>query len=101
MQLDADYLDIQQRTRRERWRLRLTALALVACVVMLGDLVASAQPLQTRDSPPILCPDDTKQPGPHDWRAHPFLANADRDPAFNLADRTLCSGENQNNVRTP
>ncbi len=94
MQLDTDYLDRQQRARRERWRLRLTAVALFSCAVMLGDLVATARSLENDDRPVILCPDDADRPefpAPID---HPTLAKADRDTAFNFSDRTLCSGGN-------
>ena len=94
MQLDADYLDKQLRTRRERWRLRLTALALLASAAMLGDLVAKAQPLEAEEGSVIICPDNTDQPGSPVTIDRPTLAKVDRDTVFKLTGRTLCSGEN-------
>lgn len=93
MQLDADYLDTQRRTRRERWRMRLTALAMIACAVMLGDLVATAQPIEADDGPVIICPDDADQPGTPVTIDRPTLAMAEQGTAFNFSDQTLCSGD--------
>lgn len=45
MELDIDYMDLRRETRRARWRMKLTALALLACVLMLGELVAQAKPV--------------------------------------------------------
>ncbi|MEM9106129.1 MAG: hypothetical protein AAGC96_10780 [Pseudomonadota bacterium] len=92
MRLDTDYLDKQQRTRRERWRLRLTALAMIACVVMIGDLVATAQPLETDETPVIQCPDDKDRSPSLTTGDRPTLAGVDQDTAFNFSKQTLCSG---------
>lgn len=43
MELDPDSLELQRNASSARRRLKLSALALMACVVMLFELVAEAQ----------------------------------------------------------
>lgn len=87
MELDIDYLEVQRRARRARWRMRLAALAMLACSIMLGDLVAQAQPENNEATPEFSCPDGTA-PLP-DSRF--TLAGVNRASVFNFTGGTLCS----------
>lgn len=82
MELDADYLERRNDALRARWRLKLAALAVFACVAMLGDLVVDAKPLDGT-APANEAPVTTiiaHAPG-HDQT----------EPAFKRVDSTLSS----------
>ncbi|MDA4847301.1 hypothetical protein [Hoeflea poritis] len=80
MELDADYLDRRKDALRARWRFKLAALAVCACVAMLGDLVVEARSL-----------DDPEPAGKAPVTAIIAHAPADHqtDPAFKRTESTL------------
>ena len=92
MQLDTDYLDTQRRSRRERWRWNLAALALLGCAIMLGDLVVTAQSVEAADDPALRCPQAPKQSPTPPMDISPTLAHGEPHTAFKFFDQTLCSG---------
>ena len=92
MQLDTDYLETQRRSRRERWRWNLAALALIGCAIMLGDLVVTAQSVEAADDPALHCPHAPSQLPTPPGDIGLTLAHGQPEAAFTLFDQTLCSG---------
>ncbi|WP_136660274.1 hypothetical protein [Nitratireductor sp. XY-223] len=75
MELDADYLDRNRETKRARWRFNLAALAVFASIVMLGDLVVEAKPLDR----------------PLQAQCIQAEGKAEAAPVFNSSGQALCS----------
>ena len=87
MQLDTDYLDGNRRAKVARWRARLAALALVACAIMFGDLVAQAQPADNVARATFVCENEVSSPPLSEYT----LSGENHPPVFNFTGQTLCS----------
>ncbi len=93
MELDIDYLDLHRDAKRARWRMKLTALALVACVLMLGDLVAQAKPLNDIPVPEPARVYEIPHQVPAPFDAQRVIAGGSKTLIFNLPDGALSSPE--------
>ncbi|MEX3012012.1 hypothetical protein [Hoeflea sp. TYP-13] len=91
MELDVDYLDVHREAKRARWRVKLTALAVTACIVMLFDLVAQAKPLEVRPVSGLSCVQQAAALTSEIRDPRPTAKHDGPAPAFNFADQTLCS----------
>lgn len=93
MELDIDYMDLRREARRARWRMKLTALALLACVLMLGELVAQARP---SNDIPVSHPASAHEffrPAAAPGHAQRITNAESRSLIFNFHDRALSSPE--------
>ncbi|WP_419906178.1 hypothetical protein [Hoeflea sp.] len=86
MKLDADYLDRHRETMRARWRIKMAALAVFASIVMLGDLVVEAKPLDPAEPAGATC----RQAAGSDHTTHARGCD-EAGPDFISADLALSS----------